>query len=138
MKIKVLLVVPNQEVQAIKIPASTKFIKSFIGKNLYKVRLTENAMLIANNDADNTDFNRILKNNIVLGSFIIVGIKHNHYASLRKKQIHKFFNRFKLEKHQKKIEKYREEYLEEFYYNQKIAKQKNAERNKNQIFDIAA
>jgi len=32
MKIKVLLVIPNQEVQMVKIPANIKFIKAFIGE----------------------------------------------------------------------------------------------------------
>lgn len=45
---------------------------------------------------------------------------------------------FKLRKHQKKVEAYKEEYLEEYYTNQRIMKQKNAERNKREIFKIAA
>ena len=35
MKIKVLLFMPGREAQLIKIPASTKFIKSFIIKEIY-------------------------------------------------------------------------------------------------------
>ena len=38
MKIKVLLVMPNKEVQVVRIPASIKFIKSFIGENLYRIK----------------------------------------------------------------------------------------------------
>ena len=57
---------------------------------------------------------------------------------LKKKDIRKFTNMFKLRKHQKKVEAYKEEYLEEYYTNQRIMKQKNAERNKREIFKIAA
>ena len=42
MKIKCLLVMPNKEVQKVKIPASTKFIKAFIVDNLLKIRENEN------------------------------------------------------------------------------------------------
>ena len=51
MKIKVLLVMPGREVQTIKIPANIKFIKSFIGKELFKIQLNENAIIIANKNA---------------------------------------------------------------------------------------
>ena len=36
MKIKVLLVMPGKEVQTVKIPASIKYIKAFIGDELYR------------------------------------------------------------------------------------------------------
>ena len=36
MKIKSLLVMPGREVQIVKIPASIKYIKAFIGEELYK------------------------------------------------------------------------------------------------------
>ena len=39
MKIKVLLVMPEHEVQTVKIPRSSKFIKALIGKELLKIRL---------------------------------------------------------------------------------------------------
>ena len=45
---------------------------------------------------------------------------------------------FKLKKHESKIQMYKEEYLEEYYTNQRIIKHKNAERNKREIFNIAA
>lgn len=138
MKIKVLLVMPGKEVQIVKIPASIKFIKAFIGDELYKVKLNENTVLIANKNAKIDEFNRILGSNILLGNFIIVSIKNNHRVSMKKKDIRKFTNMFKLRKHQKKVESFKEEYLEEYYSNQRIMKQKNAERNKREIFSIAA
>lgn len=138
MKIKVLLVMPNKEVQVVKIPASTKFIKAFIGDDLYKVKLNETTVLIANKNAKVDEFNRILGENILLGIFLIVSIKNNHRVSMKKKDIRKFTNMFKLRKHQRKVELYKDEYLEEYYTNQRIMKQKNAERNKREIFKMAA
>ncbi len=138
MKIKSLLVMPGKEVQIVKIPASIKYIKAFIGEELYKVKLNENTLLIANKNAKIDEFNRILGTNILLGTFLIVSIKNNRRISMKKKDIRKFTNMFKLRKHQKKVEAYKEEYLEEYYTNQRIMKQKNAERNKREIFKIAA
>lgn len=138
MKIKVLLVMPNKEVQVVRIPASIKFIKSFIGEELYKIKLNESTLLIANKNATIDEFNRILGGNILLGTFLIVSIKNNRRVSMRKKDIRKFDNMFKLRKHQKKVDFYKDEYLEEYYTNQRIMKQKNAMRNKREIFKIAA
>lgn len=138
MKIKVLLVMPGKEVQTVRIPASIKYIKAFIGDELYRVKLNENTVLIANKNAKIDEFNRILGGNIILGTFLIVSIKNNRRVSMKKKDIRKFINMFKLRKHQRKVDIYKDEYLEEYYSNQRIMKQKNAERNKREIFNIAA
>ena len=42
MKIKCLLVMPNKEVQKVKIPGSLKFVRALIGKDLLKIRLNKN------------------------------------------------------------------------------------------------
>lgn len=138
MKIKVLLVIPGKEVQTARIPASIKFIKSFIGENLFRIKLDENTVLIANKNAKFDDFNRIFKGNIILGTFLIISIKNNRRVSMKKKTVRKYTNMFKIKKHQKKIDIYKDEYLEEFYSNQRKMKQKNAKRNKEEIFKIAA
>ena len=138
MKIKVLLVMPGKEVQTVRIPASIKYIKSFIGENLFRIKLDSNNILIADKDANFADFNRLLGGNVILGSFFIVSIKTNRRVSMKKKDIRKYTNMFKLKKHQKKIDIYKDEYLEEFYSNQRKMKQKNAKRNKEEIFKIAA
>lgn len=138
MKIKVLLVMPGKEVQTVRIPASLKYIKSFIGENSFKIKLDSHNMLIADKDANFADFNRLLGGNVILGSFFIVSIKNNRRVSMKKKDIRKYTNMFKLKKHQKKIDIYKDEYLEEFYSNQRKMKQKNAKRNKEEIFKIAA
>ena len=77
MKIKVLLVMPGKEVQIVKIPASIKYIKAFIGEELYKVKLNENTLLIANENATIDEFNRILGGDILLRSVFIISIKNN-------------------------------------------------------------
>lgn len=138
MKIKVLLVMPGKEVQTVKIPASLKFIKSFIGNELFKIKLNENTVIYADKNAKKDEFNRILGENILLGTFLIVSLKNNRRTSMKKKDIRKYTNMFKMRKHQKKIDIYKEEYLEEFYSNQRKMKQKNAKRNKVEIFKMAA
>ena len=138
MKIKVLLIMPGKEPQVVKIPASIKFIKAFIGEELYRVKLNENTVIIANENAKIDEFNRILRGNILLGTFIIVSIKKNRRISMKKKDIRKFKNMFKLRKHQKKVDIYKDEFLEEYYSNQRKMKQKNAEKNRQEIFSIVA
>lgn len=138
MKIKVLLVVPGRETEVKRILGNLKFIKSFIGNELYSIRLNENTMLIGNKNARIDDFNRIYGENILLGSFIIVSNKNNHLVSLNKKEFRKYSNMFKLKKHQKKVDKYKDEYLEEYYSSIRDLKRKNAEYNKYEVFGIAA
>lgn len=138
MKVKVLLVMPGKEIQTVKIPASIKFIKAFIGKELYKIRLNSNIMLIANKNATIDEFNRFLYGNIILGTFLIISIKNNRIISLKNKDIRKYTNVFKLRKHQKKIEIYKEEYLEEYYSKQRKIKQENAIKNREKIFKKVA
>lgn len=138
MRIKVLLVIPNQEVQVVKIPANLKFIKAFIGENLFKLKLDKNTILIANKEANFEDFNRIVGGNIILGTFLVISIKNNCRISMKKKDIRKYTNMFKLRKHKRKINMYKEQYLEDYYSKQKERKQKNAKRNKKEIFNIAA
>lgn len=138
MKIKVLLVMPGKEAQLVRIPANTKFLKSFIGENLRRIRLDNDTILIYNEDADITEFNRLVNDTILLGTFLIIAVKNGHRVSLKKRAIRKYSNMFKLKKHQNKLEHYKKEYLEEYYSNQRIMKQKNAERNKKEIFKIVA
>lgn len=138
MKIKVLLVVPGRETEEKRIPGNLKFIKAFIGKELYSIRLSENTILIGNKSARIDDFNRIYGDNILLGTFIIVSTKKGRLSSLNKKEFRKYSNMFKLNKHQKKVDKYKDEYLEEYYSNIRDLKRKNAEHNKYEVFGIAA
>ena len=138
MKIKCLLVMPNKEVQKVKIPGNIKFIKSLIGDNLLRIRTNKNNLIIANQNAENDEFNRLFQGCILYGTFLVVSIKNKKLTSMKKKDIRKFYNMFKLVKHQKKISKYKEEFLEEYYYRQREMKEKNREHNKEFIFKNAA
>lgn len=138
MKIKCLLVMPGKEVQRVRIPANIKFIKALIGENLLNIKANENNIIIANQNARNDEFNRFFQGNILYGTFIVVSLKKNRRTSMKKKDIRKFSNMFKLSKHEKKIERFKEEFLEEYYYQQRKIKQKNRKHNKEVIFKNAA
>lgn len=139
MKNKVLLVMPDKEAQVVRIPANIKFLKAFLGENLLRIKLDDNNMIIANKDAKIDEFNRFLNGNVILGTFIIVSVrKNNRKVSMKKRDIRKYTNFFKLRKHQKKIDKIKDEYLEEFYFAQRKRKLENRKRNKEIIFKIAA
>ena len=129
MKIKVLLVMPKHEVQTVKIPRSSQFIKALIGKELLKIRLDKNIMIIADKNANLTEFNRIIEGNIILGTFIIVSTKNRHRVSMTKREIRKYTNMFKWRKHKKKINSYKSEYLQDYFANQGNIKQKNIKEN---------
>ena len=138
MKINCLLVMPGKEVQKAKIPANLKFIKAFIGENLLKIKVNENTIIYANQDAANDEFNRIYQNHIIFGTFIVVSIKNNKRISIKKRDLRRYTNMFKLSKHQRKIEKYKDEFLEEYYFSQRTMKEKNRDYNKKYLFkDVA-
>ena len=108
------------------------------GKDLLKIRLNKNNLIIANQNAANDEFNRIFQGCILYGTFLVVSIKNKKLTSMKKKDIRKFYNMFKLVKHQKKITMYKEEFLEEYYYRQRKMKVKNRKHNKEVIFKNAA
>ena len=114
-KIKSLLIIPGKEPQLVKIPASTKFIKSLVGYNLQKIKLNKDVTIIANKNARVDDANRILGDSVILGAFLIVNTKNNAYSSLNKKQINKYSNSFLLKKHQIKIDLFKDEYFRYLY-----------------------
>ena len=138
MKIKCLLVMPGKEIQKVRMPANIKFIKALIGKHLLNIKINENNIIIANQNAQIDELNRFFQGNILYGTFIVVSIKKNKCISMKKRDIRKFSNMFKLSKHQKKIERFKEEFLEEYYYQQRKNKQKNRKHNKEFIFKNAA
>ncbi len=138
MKIKVLLVMPGKEPKVVKIPASIKFIKAFIGEKLFVMKLDQNTFIFADKNANFDDFNRIYASNIILGTFLIVSVKNKRRVSMKKKDIRRYINMFKLKKHQRKIDAYKEEFLEEYYSKLRKNKQKNAKRNKEEIFKMVA
>ena len=115
MKIKVLLVLPNTEVQLVKIPSSLKFIRALIGKELQETKINNNNVIISSQSANREEFNRFYKGKIIVGAFLVVSIKKNRRVSMKKRDIKRFSNLFKLSKHQRKIAIYQNKYLEEYY-----------------------
>lgn len=111
MKVKGLLVMPGQKVQKVRIPSNLKFIRRIVGKNLMRIMLDEDTILLFDKNAKEDDFNRLLGSRIINGTFLIIGIKNKHRVSLKRKKIRKYTNMFKLEKHIKRINQYKEEYL---------------------------
>lgn len=138
MKIKCLLVMPGKEVQKIKIPGSIKFIKSFLGRNLQKISLDKNNVIYISKNADYTEYNRLFRDGVLIGSFLIVSTKNGRKVSMKKRDLRKYTNMFKLAKHEKKVEQFKDEFLEEFYSNQRKIKEKNRQRNKENLFKNAA
>lgn len=114
-KIKSLLIIPGKEPQLVKIPASSKFIKSLVGYNLQKFKLNNDVTLIANKNARIDDANRILGDSVLLGTFLILNTKNNVYVGLNKRQINKYSNSFLLKKHQIKIDLFKDEYFRNLY-----------------------
>lgn len=129
MKIKGLLIMPNKDVQTVKIPGNIKFIKSLIGKDLIEVKLNKNNTLYANNDASVEEFNRLYRDNIILGTFLIVSNKNGRIISMKKRDINKYRNIFKLKRHRRKINNYKKKFLEEYYSKQVKINEQNSETN---------
>ena len=69
---------------------------------------------------------------------LLFQLKIKKIKTIKKKDTRKFYNMFKLSKHQKKINHYKEEFLEEYYYRQRKIKEKNRMHNKEFIFKNAA
>lgn len=138
MKIKSLLIMPGKEVQKVKIPANIKFIKSLLGDDLQKIRINENTIIYISKQTDYTEYNRLFDGYILIGTFLIVSIKNNKRVSMKKRDIRKYTNMFKLSKYEKKVNRFKEEFLEEYYFNQRKMKEKNRAHNKEFIFKNAA
>ena len=138
MKIKVLLVAPGREVQKVKIPASIKFIKSLIGEDLIRLNISNKIAIFANKNPNIDEFNRLYKGNVMMGLFLVVGLKNQKLVSLKKREMKRYFNLFKLSKHKNKIEQLKQEYLEKYYAKQINLKKKANKENKQKIFGIAA
>ena len=138
MKIKVLLIIPNRKVQVVRIPSNIKFLKDFLGKELCQIRLDKNNVLVADRKAEYDDFNRIYNGEIIREPFFVISIKNRQRRSLNKKDIKKYSDIFKLEKHKITVNRYKEEYLEKYYLKQAKIKTKNKKHNKEVIFKSAA
>ena len=79
MKVKGLLVIPGQKVQKVRIPSNLKFIRRIVGKNLMRITLDEDTILLFDKNAKKDDFNRVLGSHIINGTFFIIKIHYKYH-----------------------------------------------------------
>ena len=105
-RIRVIIVEPNKEPYTAKIRNTLEEKQKIVGGLIEFVELEHNVDLICNeeNKILNLDFNRIIKNDIVCGTFIIAGQKNGYSISLSMKQIQKYKKEFALKKHKLAID----------------------------------
>ena len=106
--------------------------------DLYKKNINRNTIIIASKNAPNKEFNRIFRGEIIVGSFFVISTKKGKLTSMRKNNIRRYTNMFLLRKHIKKVNKYQDEYLENYYYQQIKRKEKNIKHFREQIFNRKA
>ena len=97
-KIRALIVEPGKEPKQIKIEHTLKSLQSIVGGLIEFVELEHNVDLICNEEGklQRLKLNRCIGNDIIAGTFIIVGQHYGETISLSRKQIKKYKNIFKL------------------------------------------
>lgn len=100
-KIRVIIVEPNKEPYTAKIRNTLEEKQKIVGGLIEFVELEHDIDLICNEESKilNLDFNRIIKDDIICGTFIIVAQKNGYSISLSRKQIKKYKKEFSLKKH---------------------------------------
>ena len=98
-KIRVLIVEPNKEPKQIKIEHTLKSLQSIVGGLVEFVGIEHNLDLICNEEGkiNGLELNRCVGNDIIAGTFIIVGQHYGETISLSRKQIKKYKNIFRLD-----------------------------------------
>ena len=91
-KIKILVIEPKKEPVVKIIADEEKDILEIIGQEIGYIELEENVDLIYNDNAkiDNLDFNRVIKDDIICGTFVIAGNKNDDWCSLEDSKIQKY------------------------------------------------
>lgn len=101
-KIKVILVEPNKEPYIKEIEHTIENLQSIVGGLLEFVNLEEDVDIICNEEGKilNLEFNRSLGNDVIVGTFIIVGLNYNNgeTISIPNNKIQKYLDMFKLNK----------------------------------------
>jgi hypothetical protein len=110
MNIKVILVEPDKEPSVIEIKHSLKTFQDIVEGYIDILEIDENVDIILNDEGKllGLPFNRFIfgDNDIVAGTFIIVGNNKGETISLNESQIKKCLDNFSLQKHKDKIENY--------------------------------
>lgn len=97
-KIRILVVEPNKEPYQLKIEHKLENLQRVVGGLIEFVELEHNVDLICNEEGklDNLEFNRVITNDVICGTFFIAGHHKGETISLSKKQIKKYKKIFKL------------------------------------------
>lgn len=113
-KIKILIVETIRDPYVEEIINTLEEKQKIVGGLIQKTELENNVDLIYNEESKilNLEMNRIIKNDVVCGTFIIAGQKNGKYISLTEKQIKKYKAYFKLRDHTIPISLLRNKYKE--------------------------
>lgn len=97
-KIRILVVEPNKEPYQLKIEHKLENLQRVLGGLIEFVELEHNVDLICNEEGklNNLEFNRVITNDVICGTFFIAGHHKGETISLSKKQIKKYKKIFKL------------------------------------------
>lgn len=100
-KIRVLIVDPTINPYVEEIENTLEEKQKIVGGLIEFIELEDNIDLICNDEGklNNLQMNRIIKNDVVCGTFIIAGQKNGDSISLTDKQIRKYKTYFKLKNH---------------------------------------
>lgn len=111
-KIKILIVEPNKEPYEKEIEHTLEKMQEIVGGLIEFVELEDNVDLICNEEGKicNLEINRIITNDIVCGTFFIVGQEEGDTISLTNEQIKRYTEYFKLSKHKTAIKLLGNEY----------------------------
>lgn len=111
-KIKILIVEPNKEPYEKQIEDTLEEMQNIVGGLIECVALEENVDLVCNEEGKiyELEMNRIITNDIICGTFFVVGQKGGDTISLTEEQIKKYKKHFSLERHRVAIELIKKQY----------------------------
>lgn len=97
-KNKILIVEPNKEAYTKAVNNIENELVKIVGEELKYFKLKHNIDLIYNDEGkiNNLPFNRVLKDDVICGSFVLVGQYHDKWVSLTSKQIRFYKKKFQL------------------------------------------
>ena len=95
-KIRVVIVEPDKEPYEARIKNTLKSMQRIVGGNLYFYEVEKNIDFIWNEEGKdlNLEFNRVIKDDVIAGTFIITGQQNGETTSLTQEQIVKYMKFF--------------------------------------------
>lgn len=104
-KIRILVVEPNQEPKVAKIKNELSSLQEIVNGLIEIVELECNVDIVCNEEGkiNNLEVNRIITNDVICGTFFIVGQHKEDTISLSRKQIKKYKKIFRVNKDEKII-----------------------------------